>query len=311
MALTPGDRRNFSTMADLADLFPGFGSHTASTDAGRIFARTGESGPPLLLLHGFPQSAAMWHRIAPVLATRFTLVIADLRGYGWSSAPASHEGRDYTKRVMGRDMVALMDDLGFARFAVAGHDRGARVAYRLALDEPGRISKLALLDIVPTASVWQARETDPAIAPHWPWLAGPEPGPEEVIKRDPDGYFEGLMGKWTEGGSLDAFDPRALAHYRAAWGDPSRIHAMCEDYRAGATQDLEADRGDEAAGRTIDCPVLILASTHHLVRSNNTPPVGIWRGGLAPDAEGAEIDSGHFLAEENPDATAEALMSFL
>jgi haloacetate dehalogenase len=298
-------------MTDLADLFPGFGSHTASTDAGRLFARTGGSGPPLVLLHGFPETAAMWHRIAPVLAHRFTLILPDLRGYGWSSAPASHGGVGYTKRVMGRDVVALMEGLGFARFAVAGHDRGARVAYRLALDEPGRIAKLALLDIVPTASVWQARQTDPEVAPHWPWLAGPEPEPEEAIKRDPDGYFGGLMSKWTKHRSLAAFDPRALAHYRAAWGDPSRIHAMCEDYRAGATQDVVADREDEAAGKTFDCPALILASSHYLVNRNSTPPVDTWRSGFAPRIENAEIDSGHFMAEESPDATAKALMSFL
>ena len=298
-------------MTDLADLFPGFGSHTASTDAGRIFARTGGSGPPLVLLHGFPETAAMWHRVAPVLATRFTLVIPDLRGYGWSSVPVSHGGQGYTKRAMGRDMVVLMDDLGFARFAVAGHDRGARVAYRLALDEPGRIAKLALLDIIPTAAVWQARETDPTVAPHWPWLARPEPEPEEAIKHDPDGYFGGLMSQWTKRRSLEAFDPRALAHYRAAWGDPSRIHAMCEDYRAGATQDVAADRIDEAAGKTIGCPVLILASTHYLVKSSSKPPIDTWRSGFAPGAETAALDSGHFMAEENPDATAEALMSFL
>ncbi len=253
----------------------------------------------------------MWHRVAPILATRFALVIPDLRGYGWSSAPASHGGRGYTRRMIGRDMVALMDDLGFARFAVAGHDRGARVAYRLALDDPGRIAKLALLDLVPTAAVWQARETDPAVSPHWPWLAGPEPEPEDAITRDPDGYFGGLMSQWTKRRNLEAFDPRALARYRAAWGDPSRIHAMCEDYRAGATQDVAADRDDEAAGRTVGCPALILASIHYLMNSNSAPPIDTWRGGLAPGAENAEIDSGHFMAEENPDAVAKALLSFV
>ncbi len=298
-------------MPDLGDLFPGFGSHTASTEAGRIFARTGGSGPPLLLLHGFPQTAAMWHRVAPRLAQRFTLVIPDLRGYGWSSAPASQGGEAYTKRVMGGDVVALMDDLGFARFAVAGHDRGARIGYRLALDQPGRLSKLALLDIVPTIEVWRARETDPDVSPHWPWLARPAPEPEEFIKRDPDGFFEGLMAKWTKAKSLDAFDPRALAHYRAAWGDPSHIHAMCEDYRAGATLDVEADRDDEAASRTIGCAVLVLASQDYLVKSSNRPPHDIWRARIAPDALGVEIDGGHFIAEENSDATSDALMNFL
>ncbi len=298
-------------MPDLADLFPGFASHTASTDAGRIFARVGGSGPPLVLLHGFPETGAMWHRIAPVLAETFTLVIPDLRGYGWSSAPASHGGSAYTKRLMGADIVALMEDLGHASFRFAGHDRGARVAYRLALDQPGRIERLALLDIVPTVAVWRARETDPEVSPHWPWLAGPDPEPENAIKADPDAYFQGLMAKWTRAKSLEAFAPEALAHYRAAWGDPSRIHAMCEDYRAGATIDVEADSADEAAGQTIDCPTLVLASRHNLIRPGAPAPIDVWRDSFAPDAEGVEIDCGHFMAEENPDATLAALTAFL
>ncbi len=298
-------------MPDLADLFPGFGSHTTSTDAGRIFARVGGSGPPLVLLHGFPETGAMWHRVAPALAGLFTLVVPDLRGYGWSSAPSSHGGSAYTKRVMGTDIVALMEDLGHARFRLAGHDRGARVGYRLALDQPGRIDRLALLDIIPTIAVWRAREIDPEVSPHWPWLAGPEPQREEMIKSDPDAYFQGLMAQWTEAKSLAGFAPEALAQYCAAWGDPSRIHAMCEDYRAGATIDVEADRVDEAAGRTITCPTLILASRHNLVRPGAPAPIDVWRGSFTPEAEGAEIDSGHFMAEENPEATLAALTAFL
>ncbi len=298
-------------MPDLADLYPGFASHTASTAAGRVFARVGGSGPPLALLHGFPETGAMWHRIAPRLAERFTLVIADLRGYGWSSAPASRGGAGYTKRAMGEDVVALMDELGFARFSVAGHDRGARVGYRLALDQPGRVDRLALLDIVPTVEVWRARERDAQVSPHWPVLARPEPEPEDAVRADPDGYFRGLMATWTKAKSLAAFAPEALAHHSAGWGDPSRVHAMCEDYRAGATLDVEADRADEAAGRRIACPTLVLASTAYLVKPGAPAPIDVWRGGLAPGAEGIEIDSGHFMAEENPRATADALMGFL
>ena len=298
-------------MPDLADLYPGFASHTASTDAGRIFARVGGSGPPLVLLHGFPETGAMWHRLAPALARHFTIVVPDLRGYGWSSAPASRDGGGYTKRAMGGDVVALMEGLGHARFALAGHDRGARVGYRLALDQPGRLVKLALLDVLPTAAVWREREADPDVSPHWPWLARPAPEPEDAIARDPDGYFEGLMAKWTGARGLAAFAPEALAHYRAAWGDPSRIHAMCEDYRAGATLDVEADRADEAAGRTIGCPMLVLFSRDYLARPGRPAPIDAWRAGLAPRAEGVEIGSGHFMAEENPDATLAALTAFL
>lgn len=297
-------------MPDLADLFPGFASHTASTEAGRIFARVGGAGPPLVLLHGFPETGAMWHRLAPDLARRFTLVIPDLRGYGWSSAPPSRDGAEYAKRAMGTDVVALMEGLGHARFRFAGHDRGARVGYRLALDQPGRIERLALLDVVPTVAVWRAREADPEASPHWPWLARPAPEPEDAIRTDPDGYFEGLMARWSGAGSLAAFAPEALAHYRAAWGDPSRIHAVCEDYRAGATLDVDADRADEAEGRTIGCPMLVLASRSYLVRPGGPSPAEQWRR-LAPGVEVVEIAGGHFLAEEAPAATLAALEAFL
>lgn len=297
-------------MAELADLFPGFASRYFGTEAGRIFARIGGTGAPLVLLHGFPQTLAMWHRIAPALSERFTVVALDLRGYGWSSAPASHAGEAYSKRAMGRDVVAVMDALGMASFALAGHDRGARVGYRLALDHPGRITRLALLDIVPTVDVWRAIEQGQAVSPHWPVLAEPEPVPETEISKDPDAYYSGLMRKWAQGQTLDRFDPRAMAHYCAGWGDPSRIHASCEDYRAGATLDRSADEADEAARNTIGCPVKILASTY-LVKANQEAPLDLWRRGFAPNAEGVVINSGHFLAEENPDATLAALRDFL
>ena len=298
-------------MADLDDLLPGFDPHTIPTEAGRIFAMAGGAGPPLVLLHGFPETLAMWHRIAPALSRSFRVVAVDLRGYGWSSAPKSHGGEAYAKRRMGEDVVAVMDALGHATFALVGHDRGARVGYRLALDAPGRIAKLALLDIYPTVEVWRKIEAGAGISPHWPWLTAPEPQPETEIGRDPDRYFTGLMSRWTRGRNLDAFDPRALALYRAAWGDPSRIHAMCEDYRAGASLDRRADEEDEAAGRTIPCPVLILAGTDYLVPTDAETPLDIWRRGFAPGAEGVTIPSGHFLAEEAPEATLDALRAFL
>ncbi len=298
-------------MPDLVDLFPGFASRTVATDAGSIFARVGGSGPPLALVHGFPETSAMWHCIAPDLATRFTTVLIDLRGYGWSSAPRSHDGERYTKRAMAEDVVRVMEELGHARFAFAGHDRGARVGYRLALDHPGRLTRLALLDILPTAEVWRRIEAGGGTSPHWPILAAPEPGPEQAFGRDPGASFEELMVKWSAAGTLDAFDPRALAHYRAGWNEPSRIHAMCEDYRAGAGADRQADEADLAAGRTISVPVDVLASDGYLDKPGAEPALDVWRRTFAPGATGTTLRSGHFLAEENPGETLRALMSFL
>jgi haloacetate dehalogenase len=298
-------------MPDLADLFPGFAPHSISTEAGKIFVRTGGSGPPLLLLHGFPETMAMWHRIAPGLAQHFTVVAMDLRGYGWSSAPRSQNGAAYAKRVMAQDVVAVMEELGHVQFAFAGHDRGARVGYRLALDHPGRLSKLALLDIIPTMEVWRQIEGGTGAAPHWPILAGPEPQPETFYGKDPVASFGGFMIKWSKAKSLDAFDPRALDHYRATWNEPSRVHAMCEDYRAGATLDREADEADAAAGKVIACPVHVLAGTDYLSAQGSEPALDVWRRGFAPKATGDTIESGHFLAEENAAATLQSLMRFL
>ena len=295
---------------DGRDLFAGFESHWIDTDAGRIFARTGGSGPPLALLHGFPESSLMWAKIAPQLAARFTVVAMDLRGYGWSSAPRSQNGEGYTKRAMAGDLVTVMESLGHVRFRLAGHDRGARVGYRLALDHPGRIEKLALLDILPTSQVWRAIEAGDTPAAHWGFLSRPEPQPEEEIGRTgPDAYFTGLMRQWAKDDKLRGIDPRALSQYRDAWGDTSRIHAFCEDYRASAGPDRKADEADLAAGRTIQCPTLILTGDFFLTRGKR-PALEVWRSTFAPGAEGQQIDSGHFLAEENPGDTAAALLRF-
>jgi haloacetate dehalogenase len=292
------------------DLFPGFSAHWIDTDAGRIFARSGGSGPPLALLHGFPESCLMWAKIAPKLAKRFTIVAMDLRGYGWSSAPRSEGGEQYAKRAMADDVVKVMEDLGHVRFSLAGHDRGGRVGYRLALDQPGRIEKLALLDILPTCEVWRAIEAGDAPAAHWGFLSRPEPAPEEEIaKLTPDAYFTGLMRQWVKADDLRALDPRALSAYRDAWRDSSRIHAFCEDYRAGAGADRKADEADLAAGKTIACPTLILTGDFFLT-SGKRPALDVWRSTFAPHAEGGKIDAGHFLAEENPSDTADALLRF-
>ncbi|WP_127089856.1 alpha/beta fold hydrolase [Aquabacter cavernae] len=298
-------------MGDLADLYPGFDAHHVDTPAGRLFARSGGEGPPLLLLHGFPQSGVMWHRVAPTLAKRHRLVIADLPGYGWSAAPAP--GRDhapYSKRAMAAALVALMEELGFAHFAVLGHDRGARVSYRMALDHPGRVDKLALVDIIPTLAMWHGMDRARALQIyHWAFLAQPHPFPETMIGHDPRQFLDWSMASWTATKDLSAFDPRALAHYRAAFGSPDHVRAACEDYRAGATIDLAHDEVDRAEGRQIDCPVLAVWGSHG-IPSRGASPLEAWRV-FAPKIQGQPIVGGHFLPEESPDALLAALDGFL
>ena len=297
-------------MPDLAELYPDFAAHWIDTSIGRMFARAGGAGPPLLLLHGYPQSNVMYHRVAPALARDFSLVIADLPGYGWSAAPeAEPDHSPYTKRAMAGVMIEVMEKLGHVRFRLAGHDRGGRVAYRLALDHPGRVERLAVLDIVPTYAMWHGMDRNLAMKVwHWPFLAQPQPLPEMLIGKAPVEYLEWKMASWTKAKNLSAFDPRALDHYRANFSDPARIHASCEDYRAGRGADLAADEADRAAGRKITCPVLALWGSHG-IPSETEGPLATWRE-WANDVRGAPIDSGHVLCEENPEATARALLEF-
>jgi haloacetate dehalogenase len=297
----------------MQDLFPGFESHWIDTRAGRIFARSKGEGPPVLLLHGFPQTHACWHRVAPALARTHRVVVMDLRGYGWSSAPRGDPRHDtYSKRAMGEDVIAVMERLGHVRFALIGHDRGARVAYRLALDHPGRLERLALLDILPTIRVWEGIRAGTIPGAHWIYLSQPQPTPEEEIGRDPIPYFEGLLAGWTAGQSLKVFDGTALRAYRDGCNETSRIHAFCEDYRAGATRDLEADEADLAAGRRILCPTLVAWGHFYLTGKSPHTPLDAWRGTFAPGATGVAIpDSGHFVMEENPAAVLSALEPFL
>lgn len=297
-------------MADLADLFPGFEARTVATSGADIFLRTGGSGPPLLLVHGYPQTHVMWHKVAPALAERFTLVIPDLRGYGWSSVPrADREHTAYSKRTMAGDLVEAMERLGHVRFDIAGHDRGGRVAYRLALDHPGRIGRIAVLDIVPTYEMWHGFTVKLAMKVyHWLFLAQPEPLPEMLISKAPVEYLDYTLASWTKAKSLAAFDPRALAHYRAFFQVPERIHACCEDYRAGQTVDLAADAADAAAGRRIRSPLLALWGGAG-IPGETDGPLDIWRR-WATDVTGVAIDSGHFVCEENPQAASAALLDF-
>jgi haloacetate dehalogenase len=297
-------------MSDLADLFPGFAAHWIDTKVGRSFVRTHGQGPPLLLLHGYPQTHVEWHRIAPRLAERFCVVLMDLRGYGWSSAPHSEKGALYTKRLMAEDTIAVMEQLGHVRFNVVGHDRGARVGYRLALDHPERLDKLALIDIIPTAARWRSLNAQEAMkAYHWTFLAQPEPLPERLISGAAPFFVDHTLASWTAAKNLSAFDARALAHYRAALNEPSRIHATCEDYRAGATLDRADDEADQSAGKKITAPLLVLWGGRGL-GGGDASTLDIWRQ-WATQVQGQPIEGGHFLPEENPEATLEALLAFL
>lgn len=320
---------------DLPDLFTNFDAQTVDVGEARLFCRIGgrDDAPPVVLVHGYPQTHVEWHRIAGALAEHFRIVLPDLRGYGWSSVPSDEPGHAaYSKRAMAQDIVRLMEKLGHARFAYVGHDRGARVGYRLALDHPGRLSRLALLDIVPTAAMWSGMDAKLAMKVyHWLFLAQPAPFPETLILSQHRAYQDHCLASWTKARDLSAFDPGALAHYNAFFGVPERLHATCEDYRAGATIDRALDEETLAAGHKIGCPTLVLwgssgipadggtapdGSTAHngnAVRDGGTVedgPLAAWRP-FADDLRGAPIDSGHFLPEENPEATLAALVPFL
>src|SRR5271156_4956053 len=280
--------------------FAGFAAHDFAVGEATIFARVGGSGPPLLLLHGYPQSHVMWARVAAELAARFTVVAADLRGYGRSSTPESQKGERYSKRVMATDVIAAMSVLGHQRFAVAGHDRGGRVAYRLALDHPEKVTKIAVLDIVPTWEMWAGMDAARAMAVyHWMFLAQPEPLPETLINAAAIAYLEAKLASWTGDHSLKSFAPIALEAYRAAFRDPARVHATCEDYRAGATIDRALDDADRGSGRKITAPLLALWGTKGIPAKGESP-LDVWRR-WAVDARGEGIECGHFLPEEAPE----------
>jgi haloacetate dehalogenase len=285
----------------------GFTRSTIGVTGTDIAVAVAGSGPPLLLLHGFPQTKAMWHRVAPLLADHFTVVCADLRGYGDSGRPGSgpdHAG--YSKRAMAQDQVEVMSALGFDAFAVAGHDRGARVARRMCLDHPERVTAAAVLDIVPTAKVFAT--TDQALATayyHWFFLIQPDGLPEHMIGADARWWLNETLRRWAAPGFR--FDPDALADYERAFDDAATIHAQCEDYRAAATIDLEHDAAD--ADARIACPLLVLwgakGAMHRIY-----DVLGTWMD-EGTDVRGRAIDSGHFLAEEAPEDTARELLGLL
>jgi haloacetate dehalogenase len=268
-------------------------------DVGEVTLRVrhGGEGPPVVLLHGHPRTHVTWHRVAPALAGEHTVVCPDLRGYGRSSQPANG---DYSKRAMARDVRELMAELGHDRFAVAGHDRGCYVAMRTALDHSEAVTHLAVLDGIPIGEA--LARADARFAErwwHWFFLAQTALPAEQVINADPEAWYR-----------LDRVDPVVREDLRAAIHDPATVHAMVSDYRAGLREDRAADDADAAAGRRIGCPVLFAWSTRDDMEDLYGDPLAIWRN-WADDVVGVPIDSGHHMAEENPEALVAALRDLL
>ena len=298
------------------DWWSGFESGLHAAGEVELFARTGGDPrkPALLLLHGYPQTHAMWHRVAQALAPHFSLVIPDLRGYGDSTKPAPAQTPEldhaqHSKRAMAADMAALMTGLGHRRFAVAGHDRGGRVAHRLALDHGDRIERLAVIDIVPTLDMYDA--TDMRFASlyyHWFFLIQPQPLPERLIGGDPAFYLRWTLGGWGAT-SLDAIEPEALAEYERCFCRADAIHAACEDYRASASIDLEHDRASRAEGEKVACDLLVLWGERGVV-GRLYQPLALWQAQCAGTVSGTAMAAGHFIPEELPADTAARLLAF-
>ncbi|MEX2407825.1 MAG: alpha/beta hydrolase [Rhodovibrionaceae bacterium] len=295
-------------MADEGDrrVFEGFSQKRIVTSGAEINLRIGGEGPPLLLLHGYPQTHAMWHGLAPALAERFTVICPDLRGYGDSSKPpGGGDHATYSKRAMAQDQTEVMEQLGYKTFAIAGHDRGGRVAHRLALDYPETVERLAVLDIAPTHSMFTRADMDFGMTYyHWFFLAQPYDLPERMIGADPAFYLERKLDAWGSG--IEVFAPDALAEYKRCFADPATIHASCEDYRAAASIDLEHDEAD--LGRRIDCPLLALWGAKGFV-GRTYDVLAVWRE-KASQVEGRALPSGHFLPEEAPQETLQSFLDF-
>jgi haloacetate dehalogenase len=279
-----------------ARLFPGFSDGIAHVGGIQSPYVTAGSGPPLLLLHGHPQTHVIWHKIAPALAESFTVVASDLRGYGDAGKPS---GPHYSKREMAQDQLALMQGLGFESFSILGHDRGGRVGHRLAMDHPRSIDKMMLLDISPTLAMYEQTSMEFARAYwHWFFLIQPAPLPERLISADPEFYLHEFMGKRSAG--MRPFAPEAWAEYLRAMRDPACVHAMCEDYRAAATIDLDHDRADRDAGKKLTCPLRILWGKQGIVEKC-FDALKDWSR-VAETVSGRALDCGHYIPEEAPGA---------
>jgi haloacetate dehalogenase len=273
-----------------------------------IFVRRYGKGPPILMVHGFPRTSLMWRFVAPRLAKDHTVICVDLRAYGRSGTPASTDDHaPYSKRAMARELVAVMSELGFRKFALVGHDRGGRVSYRLALDHPDAVERLAVLDVIPILEGW-IRSDARFAQTYWPWilLSQKQPLPETYLLGAPEAVFHNPFGSGS-------FDEQILKEYVAMYRDPVRVHGVCEEYRAAATIDTEHDRADKQAGRRIECPMLHLWAAGGPLDTfygADGGPLGIWRT-WAPRAEGQAVKGGHFFPEENPDDTVALLAKFL
>ncbi|MCR6483687.1 alpha/beta hydrolase [Amycolatopsis sp. OK19-0408] len=283
-----------------------FTYHAIDADGVTIHCAVGGDGPPVLLLHGYPQTHLIWHHVAPVLAARHTVVLADLRGYGDSAKPAPGAGQpEYAKRAMARDQLLVMRALGFDRFGVAGHDRGGRVGHRLALDAPGAVSALAVLDIVPTRHAFEHAGKEFGLGYfHWFFLAAGNGIPEHLIGADPEFWITARMNARHHGGT--PFDPAAVAEYVRCFSDPAAVAASCAGYRAAAGVDLEHDEAD--AGRLIAAPLLALWGEHSFV-GRSYDVLDVWRG-YASDVRGRALPGDHYLPEERPELVAAALGEF-
>lgn len=288
-------------------MFEGFERVRIETEGASINAVCGGKGPPVLLLHGYPQTLVMWHLAAPRLAESFTVVATDLRGYGDSSKPEGGPNHAaYSKRAMAADQVEVMEALGFGSFAAVGHDRGGRVAHRMALDYPERVTKLAVLDIVPTHYVFATADKELATAYyHWFFLIQPYDLPERLIGADPDYFLGKKLGGWGTG--IEMFVPEAYAEYERCFSDPKTIHASCEDYRAAATIDLEHDEADR--DQRVECPLLALWGEKGVVE-RLYEVLEVWRE-YARNVRGRTLPCGHYLPEERPGETVGELVSFL
>ena len=303
---TPFDPQQLLADAeDAPDFFDGFEEHLIPVPEGDVFCRIGGSGPPLLLLHGYPQTSAMWHRVAPALARDLTVIAADLRGYGRSHKPVtSADHAPYSKRAMAGDMIALMDALGYGRFLVGAHDRGARVAHRMAADHPERVAALSTLDIAPTREMYvHAGSGFASDYWHWYWLIQPAPFPENLIATDPDGFWCRKCCSGAAGAT--PFARPAFAEYLEAFRDPSVIHASCEDYRAAYTIDIAHDDADTAK---LPMPLLALWGAQGAIE-RHFDCLALWRE-RAADVTGSALSAGHYLAEECPDLVLDQWLPF-